>query len=162
MGLFWWTLSPLNGSQPSFLTIWTNERQPSKKTQQKLTKCKMSKLCAILTTCNENIHYSNYILINFQVFAASEVNLIFYDPWFFQTSPISAGIARKMSVFQIQADRWEWSNFLQETAHGALPPPKSGQVNFWKHKCGHNVNNVMAFHAKAPDDIENMLQLYLK
>ena len=129
MGLFWWTLSPLNGSQPSFLTIWTNERQPSKKTQQKLTKCKMSKLCAILTTCNENIHYSNYILINFQVFAALEVNLIFYYPWFFQTIPISAGIARKMSVFQIQADRWEWSNFLQGTAHGALPPPQL------KHKC---------------------------
>ena len=49
---------------------------------------------------------------------------------------------------------------------GKLPtvhcPPQCGQINFLKHKCGHKMNKVMAFDEKAPDYIENMLQLYIE
>ena len=46
-------------------------------------------------------------------------------------------------VFQIQADGWEWSNFLQETAMVHRRPP-FGRINLVNHKCGHKINNVRA------------------
>ena len=46
-------------------------------------------------------------------------------------------------VFQIQADGWEWSNFLQETAM-VHPRPQFGCINLVNHKCGHKINNVRA------------------
>ena len=49
---------------------------------------------------------------------------------FLKQAPFKLVLQGKCAVFQIQADRWEWSNFLQKTAHGALTIP------IWSHKFG--------------------------
>ena len=105
---------------------------------------------------------SNNILIRFQGFAALEVKLIFYDPCFFKQAPFPRVFQGKCPSFKSRRIAGNGPSFCRETAHGALPPSQSGQINFLKHKCGHKMNKVMAFHEKAPDYIENMLQLYVK
>lgn len=118
------------------------------------------------STWNENIDYSNHILIRFQVVAALAVKLILYDPWFSLKSSISAGIARKMSVLWCRLSNPGGSLGMVQLFAGKLPmvhwPSQSGRINFLKHKCGHKMNKDMAVDAKVPDYMENMLQLEVK